>query len=162
MKACEGQIGRVFMIRLEDGDTVPACIERFAEENRVSAGHVILVGGIGSGEVVVGPRRSEERPPQPMLLPIDGAHEVVGVGILAPGEDGKPILHIHAALGRAGKTTSGCLRPGVKTWLVGEVILYEILGVDAVRIKDKDTGFELLELGASESGCMTNLRNQDA
>ncbi|MEE9401337.1 MAG: DUF296 domain-containing protein, partial [Dehalococcoidia bacterium] len=70
MKTCEGRIGRVFVIRLEHGDVVPECIERFAEEHGVSVGHVILVGGIGGGEVVVGPRRSEERPPEPMLLPI--------------------------------------------------------------------------------------------
>ena len=38
MKACEGRIGRVFVIRLEDGDVVPHCIERFAEENGVSVG----------------------------------------------------------------------------------------------------------------------------
>ncbi|MBA7701305.1 hypothetical protein ES703_110040 [subsurface metagenome] len=72
MKACEGQMGRVFIIRLEDGDVVPGCVERFAEENGVSVGQVILVGGIGGGEVVVGPQRSDEMPPQPMLLPIDG------------------------------------------------------------------------------------------
>lgn len=149
MKACEGRLGRVFVIRLEDGDVVPECIERFAEDNGVSVAHVILVGGIGGGEVVVGPRRSEERPPQPMLLPIDGAHEVAGVGVLAPGEDGRPILHIHAALGRSGKTMSGCLRPGVTTWLVGEVILYEILGTKAVRVRDEESGFALLEPGGT-------------
>jgi len=147
MKACEGRIGRVFVIRLEDGDVVPECIERFAEEKRVSVGQAILVGGIGGGDVVVGPRRSEERPPEPMLLPIDDAHEVVGVGVLAPSEDGKPVLHIHAALGRAGQTMAGCLRHGVTTWLVGEVILYEILGTKVVRIQDKQSGFELLEPG---------------
>ena len=147
MKASEGRLGRVFVIRLEDGDVVPDCIERFAEENAVSVGHVILVGGIGAGQVVVGPRRSEERPPEPMLLPLDGAHEVAGVGVLAPGEDGKPKLHIHAALGRSGKTTTGCLRPGVTTWLVGEAILYEILGARVARVKDKASGFALLETG---------------
>jgi predicted DNA-binding protein with PD1-like motif len=145
MKACEGRIGRVFVIRLEDGDVVPECIERFAEENGVSVGQAVLVGGIGGGDVVVGPRCSEGMPPEPMLLPIDGAHEVVGVGVLAPGEDGKPSLHIHAALGRAGRTMTGCLRHGVTTWLVGEVILYEILGADMLRVKDKQSGFELLE-----------------
>jgi len=145
MKACEGQMGRVFIMRLEDGDTVPGCIERFAEEKGVSVGQVILVGGIGGGEVVVGPRRSEEMPPQPMLLPVDGAHEVLGVGVLAPDEDGKPILHIHAALGRSGQTMSGCLRHGVTTWLVGEVILFEILGVNVARVKDEESGFVLLE-----------------
>jgi len=148
MKVSEGQIGRVFVIRLEDGDMMPTCIERFAEENGISIGHVILVGGIGGGEVVVGPRRSEERPPEPMLLPIDGAHEVVGVGVLAPDEDGKPILHIHAALGRSGQTMTGCLRQGVTTWLVAEAILYEITGASAARIRDEDSGFALLEPGA--------------
>jgi predicted DNA-binding protein with PD1-like motif len=103
MKACEGRIGRVFVIRLEDGDVVPECIERFAKDNEVSVGQVILVGGIGSGDVVVGPRRSDIRPPEPMLLPIDGTHEVVGVGVLAPGEDGKPVLHIHLPWGGQGK-----------------------------------------------------------
>ncbi len=149
MKASEGHIGRVFVIRLEDGDVVPGCIERFAEEKGISVGHVILVGGIGGGKVVVGPRYSEERPPQPVLLPVDGAHEVVGVGVLAPNQDGKPVLHIHAALGRSEKTMTGCLRPGVTTWLVGEVIIYEITGVDAVRVRDKESGFELLEVEAS-------------
>lgn len=146
MKASEGQIGRVFVIRLEDGDIVPECIEQFAEKNGISVGHAVLVGGIGGGEVVVGPRRSDERPPESMLLPVDGAHEVVGVGVLAPDKDGKPVLHIHAALGRAGKTMTGCLRPGVTTWLVGEVILYEIVGVNAERVRDKESGFELLEI----------------
>ena len=149
MKACEGRIGRVFVIRLEDGDVVPQCIERFAEEKGVSVGQAILVGGIGGGDVVVGPRRSEQRPPEPMLLPINGAQEVVGVGVLAPSEDGKPVLHIHAALGRAGQTMTGCLRHGVTTWLVGEVILYEILGANMLRVKDKQSGFELLEPGSN-------------
>ena len=81
-----------------------------------------------------------------MLLSVDGAHEVAGVGILAPNEDGKPILHIHASLGRSGHTLTGCLRPGVKTWLVGEAIIYEITGTNARRLPDKESGFNLLEV----------------
>jgi len=83
MKACEGRVGRVFVIRLEDGEMVPECIERFAREKGVSVG----------------------------------------------------------------QTMTGCLRQGVTTWLVGEVILYEILGADMVRVKDKQSGFEFLEPG---------------
>jgi uncharacterized protein len=146
MQAGEGKIGRVFVIRLEDGDLLPACIERFAEEKRINNGFVLLIGGIGGGQVVVGPRYTEPMPPEPMLLPIDGAHEVVGVGVLAPGEDRKIILHMHAAMGRSGKTTTGCIRPGVTTWLVGEVILYEIVGIDAKRILDIKSGFSLLQV----------------
>ncbi|MBA7671636.1 hypothetical protein ES703_79796 [subsurface metagenome] len=146
MKACEGKTGRVFVIRLEDGDVLPDCIERFAEEKGVSAGYALLVGGIGKGEIVVGPQSSDEMPPQPMFLPIEGVHEVVGVGILAPTEDGKPILHMHGALGRKDKTVTGCLRPGVTTWLVGEVVLLEITGAAAGHTKDKKTGLSLLEV----------------
>lgn len=147
MKSCEGQQGRIFMIRLEDGDILPDCIERFAEEKGVSTGYLILVGGIRDGNVVVGPEKTYEMPPQPVLFPIHDAHEIAAVGILAPEEDGKPVLHIHAALGRAGKTTTGCLRPGVTTWLVGEAILYEINGAKAMRVKDPESGFALLEIG---------------
>ena len=146
MKASEGRLGRVFVLRLEDGDIVPDCIERFAEEKGISVGHVILVGGIGGGTVVVGPRHSDEMPPEPMLLPVDGAHEVAGVGVIAPGQDGKPVLHIHAALGRAGQTMTGCLRPGVTAWLVAEAIIYEILGANARRVRDAASGFDLLDV----------------
>ena len=146
MKACEGQTGRVFVIRLEDGDVVPDCIERFAKEKGISTGHVVLIGGIGGGEVVVGPRDSDQMPPEPMLLPVDGAHEVAGLGIIAPDKDGKPVLHIHAALGRSGQTVTGCLRPGVTTWLVGEAIIYEITGTSAARLPDQASGFNLLEV----------------
>ncbi|HJX14053.1 MAG TPA: PPC domain-containing DNA-binding protein [Dehalococcoidales bacterium] len=144
MKASEGRIGRVFIVRLEDGDMLPDCLERFAAEKGISHGHVVLIGGIGGGEVVVGPRKSDAMPPEPMLLPVDGAHEVVGAGIIAPDKEGRPVLHIHASLGRAGRTLTGCLRPGVTTWLVGEAIIYEITGAAARRLPDKDSGFELL------------------
>lgn len=146
MKATEGRIGRVFVLRLEDGDVIPDCIESFAAEKAISVGQVVLVGGIGGGQVVVGPQDSKEMPPHPVLLPINGAHEVVGVGIIAPDKDGKPVLHIHASLGRADKTLTGCLRPGVTTWLVGEAIIYEILGAKAARLPDPKSGFDLMEM----------------
>ena len=146
MKASEGKIGRVFVLRLEDGDMVPEGIERFAAEKGIKVGHVILIGGIGGGQVVVGPRKTDEMPPDPMLLPVEGAHEVVGAGIIAPDKEGKPVLHIHASLGRAGRTLTGCLRPGVKTWLVGEAIIYEITGTSAKRLPDKKSGFDLMEV----------------
>ncbi|MFA5064077.1 MAG: PPC domain-containing DNA-binding protein [Dehalococcoidia bacterium] len=144
MKYSEGKIGRIFVIRLEDGDKLPDCIERFAEENKVLTAQAMLVGGIGSGELVTGPRRNKELPIDPMLVPVDGVHEVVGLGVLAPDKDGRPALHIHAALGRAGATVTGCLREGVVTWLVGEVILCEILGINMARLPDEASGFDLL------------------
>ena len=47
MKYSEGKINRVFVLRLEDGDMVPACIESFAVEKGIKVGQVVLIGGIG-------------------------------------------------------------------------------------------------------------------
>ncbi len=146
MKASEGKIGRVFILRLEDGDVVPGCIEQFAAEKKINCGHVILIGGIGGGQVVAGPRYTDKMPPDPILLPVDGAHEVVGLGIIAPDKDGKPVRHIHAAFGRGGQTLTGCLRPGVSTWLIGEALIYEILDARGSRQPDKASGFNLMEM----------------
>ncbi len=146
MRISEGHLGRVFVIRLEDGDVIPDCIERLAREKKIAVGQVLMIGGIGAGQVVAGPRHSQEMPPDPMLIPVDGAHEVVGIGLITPNEQGQPVMHAHAALGRAGRTTTGCLRPGVTTWVVGEVIICEILGIDAIRARDPQTGFELLRI----------------
>lgn len=146
MKTTEGNIGRVFIIRLEDNDAIPDCIEKFAEDNHIVTALVTMIGGIGRGQIVSGPRYSDRMPPEPMLIPVDGAHEVIGIGVIAPDEQAKPVLHLHAAAGRAGQTITGCLRSGVATWLIGEVIIYEILGASARRMLDKKTGFDLLEV----------------
>ena len=146
MQASEGHLGRVFVLRLEDGDTVPGCIDAFAKENDIRLGSVFLIGGIGKGQVVVGPRDSTTLPPDPMLLPLDGAHEIVGIGLIAPDRDGVPKMHMHAALGRSGQTKTGCVRPGIEAWHIGEAVIYEIKGVKAARLPDAKTGFELLEL----------------
>jgi uncharacterized protein len=146
MKSSEGRPGRVFVLRLEDGDVVPGCIESFARENAVHFGQVTLVGGIGRGEIVVGPRDSGEARPQAMTVPVDGAHEVLAVGLLAPDASGNPVLHMHGALGRSGQAVVGCLRPGVATWLVAEAIIWEITGIQATRKPDVRSGFTLLEI----------------
>jgi len=65
MKSTEGKIGRVFVLRLEEGDMVPACIEEFAAEKGIRVGQAVLIGGIGGGQVVVGPRVSDQNAPGP-------------------------------------------------------------------------------------------------
>ena len=146
MKYSEGSIGRIFVISLEDGEELPRAIEEFAAEKGISGGMCMLVGGIDDGgNIVVGPKDRETLPPEPVLYKLAGVHEVAAVGTLFPGEDGKPKLHMHAALGREGQTRSGCIRPGVNVWKLGEVILLEILNTSAARKLDPDTGFEVLK-----------------
>ena len=146
MKGIEAGIGRVFVLRLEDGDRLPDCLELFARQNNIVTAQMFLIGGIGKGNIVVGPRKTNEMPPDPVLLPFDEAHEVMGIGLLAPGEDGNSVLHMHAAFGRGEKTMAGCIRPGIDTWLVGEVVIYEILNARVKRTLDKKSGFDLLNV----------------
>ncbi|HAL92064.1 MAG TPA: DUF296 domain-containing protein [Verrucomicrobia bacterium] len=146
MKFSQAQLGRVFVIRLEDGEIVHECIERFASEHGISHAALTMHGGADQGSMLVtGPREGRGPPPiAPQTTVLDNVHEVVGTGSLFPDAKGTPILHVHLACGRGEKTITGCIRTGVKTWHVLEVILIELLGSTARRLPDPATGFELL------------------
>ena len=148
MQSSEGRLGRIFILRLEDGDRLNDTIEDFARERQRSHGLAFFLGGSGDGsKVVVGPEADREDI-IPMIYHLRGSQEVLALGILIPSEVGAPILHIHAAAGREGKATVGCTRAGLEVWLIGEVVLLEILGIEAAqRKKDPATGFQLLRIG---------------
>jgi predicted DNA-binding protein with PD1-like motif len=40
---------------------------------------------------------------------------------------------------------TGCVRNGVKVWLIAEVIILELIDTSAMRKLDRATGFELLD-----------------
>ena len=147
MQYSEGTIGRIFTLRLESGDRMPECIERFAREHAIKSAFCAMLGGIDGGDIVVGPKDGQAAVIDPMLHAIQGAHEAAAVGTLYCNEAGDPVLHMHAALGREGKTRTGCIRPGVDVWLVGEVVIMEILGQDMARRKDPASGLTLLSAG---------------
>jgi len=145
MKYSEGKVGRIFIIRLEDGDKLPNAIESFAQKKNVSRGMCILVGGIKDGNIVVGPENNESVPPIPVVFSLQGVHEIAAVGTIFPDIDQKPRLHMHAALGREENARVGCIRPGIEVWKLGEVIILEITGNTAHREDDMATGFKVLE-----------------
>jgi predicted DNA-binding protein with PD1-like motif len=141
----EAKTGRVFIIRLEDGDRLPDALERFASEQGIDRAVCFLIGGAGDGSrIVVGPEDGAVLPPAAMVRALCGVHEMAGVGTIFPDEQGRPALHLHAAFGREGETRTGCVRPGVDIWKVGEVVLLELLGGSARRERDPETGFSLL------------------
>lgn len=145
MKTAEGRVGRVFVLRLEDGDRLPQCVEDFALERGVSQGFCVLVGGVGSGRIVVGPEHGSV-PPKPVLADLFGAHEAAAVGTLFPDESGRPRLHMHATFGKGEEVRTGCIRPGIDIWTIGEFVLVELVGMNLVRRRDAATGFELLSM----------------
>ncbi len=145
MKYSEAKPGRVFVLRLEDGDVVHETIESFAREQGVIAASMIILGGAdASSTLITGPKQGRV----PLIVPktqvLDNVHEVTGTGTLFPDESGTPVLHMHMACGRGVSTITGCVRNGVRVWHVMEVILYELLDSTGKRKKDTTTGFDLL------------------
>jgi predicted DNA-binding protein with PD1-like motif len=147
MQYSEGKLGRVFVLRLGDEDRLPESIETFAREHKIRNAMVTYLGGARDGSrLVVGPEANRGESIVPLVHTLSGIQEVAGLGTLFPDESGNPMLHLHAAVGREGSATVGCTRAGVQVWLVGEVVVMEILGVDGVRKKDPESGLELLQL----------------
>lgn len=145
MKYSEARQGRIFVIRLEDGETVHEAMEKFAHDHSLSAAAMIILGGAAEGsKLVVGPEEGQARPVNPMQHVLDNVHEVAGTGTLFPDEDGHPVLHLHMACGRKGNTVTGCIRDGVKVWQIMEVVVFELVDTAGKRFLDADLGFKLL------------------
>lgn len=146
MKCSVGSVGRVLVIRLEDGDVLHECVERAAKENGMFRGAVLALGGADQGSrMVVGPKDGRSEKIEAMLAELVGVAELAAVGTIFPDENGDPSLHMHASAGRDGKSVTGCVRAGVKVWLIQEVVVIELLGLGSKRVKDPRTGFHLLE-----------------
>ncbi len=146
MDYCEVHLGRVFVLRLHHNEILHKTIEKFATEKSIQSALCFFLGGAqDQSKVVVGPKDSDIMPPVPMVTLLKGAHECVGVGTIFTNEKGTPQLHMHASFGRNDNAITGCVRMGVDVWLIGEVVILELTDCGAKRIKDKQSGFEILE-----------------
>ncbi|SHO51309.1 PPC domain-containing DNA-binding protein [Desulfopila aestuarii] len=145
MRYSMAQPGRIFVLRLEDGEIVHEVIERFAVEQQIEAASLVIVGGADDGSrLVVGPAEDRGLPLSPMKLQLEHAHEVTGTGTLFRDEEGTPLLHMHMACGREKETITGCIREGVRVWHVMEVIIHELTGSTARRLVEEPLGLKLL------------------
>ncbi len=144
MKYTEGKLGRVFVARLEDGESIYDAVEHIASIEDVKNAAVLAVGGMRSGKVVTGPQ-SPSGKVIPHFEEFDDARELVGVGTVF-SQDGKPSLHFHAGIGRGCESLVGCPRAGMSVYLILEVIIIELLGVNASREMDPKFGVHLLKI----------------
>ncbi len=146
MKYSQARQGRVFILRLEDGEIVHQVIERFAADQGIKAAALIILGGADDGSrLVVGPQEDRGLPLNPMQHALENAHEVTGTGTIFPDAQGRPLLHMHMACGRKGTTVTGCIREGVKVWHIMEVILLELLDSTAKRVVEAPLELKFLQ-----------------
>jgi len=144
MKYQSGKMGRVFVVRFEDGDDVLSGLAEMASREGIDAAAFHLVGGMKRGRFVVGPER-EELPPIPVWREFDDSHEILGFGTIFRHGD-QPKVHFHGAFGKKDAVRVGCLREASEAFLVLEAVVQEIVGVTARREMDHESGMVLLKI----------------
>ena len=145
MKYQVGEIGKVILAHFEDGDEIISNLVAIVRRERIRGGVFYLLGGITQGRIVVGPMNDDVRPPEPTWREIIDSHETLAIGTVFWQGD-EPRIHIHGTYGKFDSVKTGCLRDEAKTFLVLEVVMLELKGINAVREIDPDIHMALLRL----------------
>lgn len=146
MDYSEGRLGRVFVLRLADGEDLISSVDRFLAEKGVASGMILFLGALRQGRIITGPREPTIPPESPFVEDLEGGFETFGVATVYPGEGGEPKVHIHASFGRGDRALTGCLRERAETYLVVEAVVFELLGLFARRLFDEESGVLLPNL----------------
>ena len=145
MQYSEAKQGRIFVLRLENGEVVHEVLEAFARTHAIKNAAVMFLGAAQSeSRMVSGPADETVRPMPVNINVLRAASEAVGVGTIFPNATGAPILHMHASFGHKDTVFTGCIRAGAVIWHVGEAVIFELLDINGARMPDADSGFELL------------------
>lgn len=144
MKYSKGSIGRIFLVKFDNGDVLTDELDRFARREGVRAATILFIGALNSGSLVTGPKRPVV-PPEPNWVEFGGGWEVMGMGTIFANRSG-PQIHIHASMGKKARTLTGCVRKKSKVFLVIEAVVFELKGVKAAKDIDPDTGLNLLKI----------------
>ena len=144
MKYQVGRTGRVIVARFEDREDIIEGIAAIAKKENIRRAVFNLIGGIKAGRIVVGPEE-ETLPPKPVWRDIRESTEVIGIGTIF-WQENEPKIHLHGSFGKRDTVKVGCLRGTSETFLVLEVTIIEIDGIDAMRELDKQSGLVLLKL----------------
>ncbi len=137
-----GRPGRVVVARFNDGEDLIEGLKEIADKEDIRSGVFFVLGGLKRGEFVVGPE-DDTLPPKPMWRTIEASHEVLGIGTVFWDDTG-PKVHLHGSYGRADDVKLGCLRHSSEVFLVIEVVLMEIEGINAKRVIEPEAGLALL------------------
>jgi hypothetical protein len=148
MQYTEGQLGRVFVVRIDNGEDMLVSLRQFIDDKAIRAGSILFLGALMNGRMVTGPEEPVI-PPVPHFVMFEGGWEVFGVGTIYSGESG-PHIHYHASVGRSGHALTGCIREKAITYLIIEAVILEFTGLSARHEFDKKTQVHLPVLGKEE------------
>lgn len=142
MEYRKGTIGRVFSVRFDEGDNFLEELLNLITTENIRCGWFHVLGGLREADVVTGPKEPTI-PPDPVWRQIRGAREVLGAGSIF-WDGSEPKIHLHAAMGHHGDTLTACVRKGTKVYLILEVMIIELDGIEATRPWYEKGGFNRL------------------
>lgn len=126
-----GKAGRVFYVRLDDGEDLHEGIKKLVSEEKIRCAWFHIFGGLRRAGVVIGPREPV-MPPEPVWQDVEDAREVIGTGSVFWADE-EPLIHLHSAMGHHGDTLTGCVRKDSKVYLIIELMLVEVTGINVTR-----------------------------
>jgi len=141
MRYTSARMGRIFVARVDHGEDLLGEMQNILGREGISHAVMLFLGAIREGSIVTGPEEPVI-PPSPHLLKFGGGWEVVGIATVYPG-DGGPAIHLHASIGRGERALTGCLRDRAETYLVMEVIIFELADLSVQKSRDEMTGILL-------------------
>lgn len=141
MQYSEGQLGRIFVMRIDHGEDLLESLPHFLQEKDVRAGILLFLGALAEGAMVTGPEQLVI-PPVPHFEEIAGGWEIFGIATIYTGES-EPEIHLHASAGRGDRSLTGCLRERAKVYLVVEAVLLEFRNLYARRVQSTALGISV-------------------
>ena len=124
MKYTQGYLNRIFVARLDDGESIKQSIENICIREAIRYAVVYLVGGM----------KDTKR---------EG--KLVGLGLVLPKEK-KPNFLFHASIGNREETYFGQSEDDVVAKTIVEATVFELDGLDAMRLFDKELDCDALTI----------------
>ena len=132
--------GDTYVVRLQRGEEVLACLRELCEKESISLGTVSAIGAVN--HVVVGVYRVDEQ--KYVANTFDGVMELTSLMGNITEKDGEPYLHLHATFGDlTGKVIGGHLNEAVDS-ATCELFVRKVEGHVGRRL-DPETGLNIFD-----------------
>ena len=99
MQYSEGRLGRVFVVRIDDGEDFLAVMHEFLRMKSVRTGTILFLGALRQGRMVTGPEEAI-LPPDPHFVMFEGGWEMVGMALSARGKTVLQSTTMHRSAGQ--------------------------------------------------------------
>ncbi len=135
------KLGGTYVVRLFTGEMIHDCLTRLCQEENITLAQVDGIGAVD--HAVVGLYRMAEK--KYFSTTLDEEMEIVSLSGSVTQMDGKPYLHLHAALGREGGAVAGGHLAEGRISVTGEIFVRPLDGV-VEREPDENIGINMMVL----------------